>query len=97
MIAKPNAMSSNTQKLLRPLKPCINRIAPKSESEPMSLIALGERIGLDPLRLVQHVELTVGAHLSDAELAPQVMVGVDLDVALGRGLELDVGRGGHDL
>src|ERR1700759_222548 len=97
MIASPKAINNNTQKLLRPLKPCITRIAPKSDSEPISLITLGERIGLDQLRLIQHVELTICARLTDAELAPQVMVGMNLDVALGRGLQLDVGRCCHHL
>ncbi len=33
----------------------------------------------------------------DARLAPQVVVGVELDVAFGRGLQLDAGRGRDDL
>src|SRR3954464_4438347 len=63
------------------------------------LVALGERVRLDQLgRLGHHLEGGVGHAHRDARLAPQVVVGVQLDVALGRGLELDAGGGGgHDL
>src|SRR4051812_46133543 len=99
MMARPRAMRSKTQKVLRPLKACIAQIeketfmgAPKP-----SLISLGERVRLDQLRFVDHLVLPAGLGLTDAKLAPEVMIGVDLHVALRRGRELDSRRRGHHL
>src|ERR1051326_4332699 len=101
MMASPRAMSSRTANELSPLKPCMTTIEKRLETEVMassgSLVALGERVRLDQGRLVEDLELTVGLGLPDAQLAPQVVVLVDLHVALGRGLQLDPRGGRHDL
>src|SRR5450830_1047835 len=56
------------------------------------LIPFGERIGLDQIRrLRHHLERGVRQAHGDARLAPQVVVLVELHVALGCGLELDAG------
>src|SRR3546814_7354565 len=61
------------------------------------LITFGEGIGSDQFRrLIDHVELPVAPDLAYACLAPQMVIGVDLDVAFRRLLELQVGRGSHD-
>src|SRR5690554_7284033 len=58
------------------------------------LVTFRERIGLHQVGgLVDHVILTIEAGMADAQLAPQMMVLVDLDVALGGGCQFDVGRG----
>jgi hypothetical protein len=62
------------------------------------LVALGEGIRLDQLGRFGHdLECAVGLPLGDASLAVQVMVRVDLHVALGRGRQLDARRGGNHL
>src|SRR4030065_2339841 len=62
-------------------------------SAPALLVTLGEGIRFDQARLVHHVHLAVLLPVPDTQLAPQVVVGVDLDVSLGRGFQLDAGRG----
>src|SRR5690349_323761 len=99
MIARPRAISSSTQNVLSPLNACIAQIERsmlyleegQSQCRFSSLVALGERIRLDQLGLVKHLVLAIHLHLADAQLAPQVVVLVDLHVALGRGRELEAG------
>src|SRR5450830_335360 len=61
------------------------------------LITLGERIRFDQVGLVDDLELAVFLRFADAGLAPQVMIGMDLDVAFRRGLQLETWRCGDDL
>src|ERR1041384_297409 len=115
MMARPSAINTRTLNTLKPLKPCIIRIEPKSDTLMPSivaapferivrenhrklcqvrslsdregalpgrlLIALRERVGLDQRRLVEHFGLAVLLPLTDAQLAPQVMIRMNLHVA----------------
>src|SRR6478752_1723565 len=108
MIARPSPISRSTENRLRPAKPCITPMFIISDTDMLTswgwtgrdclLVALGERVRLDQLRrLRHHLERGVGHAHGDARLAPQVVVGIQLHVAFGRGLQLDAGRGGDDL
>src|SRR6188768_2487643 len=68
-----------------------------STSRVSSLIALGKRIRLDQIRVVDELELAVGFGFANPRFAPQVMVLVDLHVAFGSDLDLDVRRSSNDL
>src|SRR5688500_11684850 len=61
------------------------------------LITLRERIGLDQIRLVDHLELPVLLRDADSRLAPEMVVRMNLHVALRRGLKLDARGSGGDL
>src|ERR1700750_1037100 len=93
-MASPRAMRRRTQKVLRPLKACIAQIAAfmrdyarpdctEGSCPPLYWGALGKRIGLDEVRLVDDLVLPIELRLADAQLAPQVVIRVDLHVALG--------------
>ena len=63
-----------------------------------SLIAFGERVGLDQVRrLVDKVILPVVTRMPDPGLGPQMVVFVDAHIALGRLGKLDARRGFLDL
>src|SRR5262245_38603609 len=93
MIARPSAINSSTEKVLRPLKACMMKIenvttvslpCPSTNSTQTnddSLVAFRKRIGLDQVRFVNDLVLTIELRLPDAQLAPQVVVGVHLHVA----------------
>src|SRR5450830_1142732 len=61
------------------------------------LITLGERIRFDQVGLIDNLELAILLCFADAGLAPQMMVGMHLNVAFGRRLEFESWRGGHYL
>src|ERR1700742_3732655 len=97
-MASPRAIRRRTQKVLRPLKACIAQMAAETFMlSSRSLVSLREGVGLDELRLVDDLVLPVGLRLADAQPAPQVVVGVDLHVALGPGRQLDARRRGDHL
>src|SRR5512147_2508900 len=64
----------------------------ESARTPGSLIALGEGIGIDQIRLVDDLVLAIELRLPDAELAPEMVIFMDFDVAFGGGRQLDTRR-----
>src|SRR5271155_3638662 len=62
-----------------------------------SLIALRKGIRFDEVGLVDDLVLTICLSQSDAQLAPEMVVGVNLDVAFRSRRELDSGRRGYNL
>src|SRR5260221_9125542 len=58
------------------------------------LVAFREWVRLDQPGLIEHLGLAIGAPLADAQLAPQMVIVVDLDVTLRRLRKLDAGRSG---
>src|SRR5690242_13138809 len=93
-MASPRAIRASTVNRLSPLKACMTTMSRLMETgaRPSDL---RERVGFDQGRLVDHLDLAVLPEGANARVLPQMVVGlVELHLPF-RGVDLELGRGGH--